>query len=68
MTKIYKQMNEPYVGIYGLFRPILLVCDPQAVRNILIKDFQYFTDRMYKIFRLFLILSTVEQHFNKFVY
>lgn len=45
-TQIYKYMNEPYVGIYGLFRPILLVCDPQAVRTILIKDFQYFTDRM----------------------
>ena len=47
MARIYKSVNEPFVGIYGLFRPILLVCDPQAVRNILIKDFQYFTDRTY---------------------
>lgn len=44
-TQIYKSTNEPYIGIYGLFRPILLVSDPQVVRTILIKDFQYFTDR-----------------------
>lgn len=49
MTRIYKKANAPFVGIYGLFRPILLMCDPQAVRTILIKDFQYFTDRKYKI-------------------
>lgn len=49
-TEIYKSMNEPYVGMYGILKPILMVCDPQAVRTILIKDFQYFTDRMYKRF------------------
>lgn len=48
MTRIYKYTNEPFIGIYGFFRPILLVCDPQIVRTILIKDFQYFTDRTYK--------------------
>lgn len=50
MTQIYKKMNEPFVGIYGIFqRPILVVCDPQAVRTILIKDFNFFTDRTYSI-------------------
>lgn len=47
-TQISNYMKLPFVGIYGIFRPILMVCDPQAIRNILIKDFQYFTDRTYK--------------------
>lgn len=48
MARIYKNTDEPFVGIYGLVWPILLVRDPQAIRNILIKDFDYFTDRTYK--------------------
>lgn len=51
MARIYKEMNEPFVGIYGFCRPILLVCDPQAIRNILVKDFENFIDRTYE--RLF---------------
>lgn len=50
-TRIYKEMNDsPFVGIYGFCWPILMVCDPQAVRNILIKDFEYFADRTYNFF------------------
>lgn len=52
IARIYKNVNEPFVGIYGFLWPFLLVCDPRAIRNILIKDFQYFTDRMYKIFSI----------------
>lgn len=67
-ARIYKSVNEPFVGIYGLFRPILLVCDPQAVRTILIKDFQYFTDRTYKIDSpVILFLSFIYQQLNIFL-
>lgn len=46
ITRIYKNSSEPFLGIYSIFRPILLVCDPQLARTILVKDFQHFTDRM----------------------
>ena len=45
ITNLYKRTNEPYVGIYSILRPILLVRDPELIRSILIKDFSYFTDR-----------------------
>lgn len=49
-TRMYKSTSEPFLGIYGILSPILLVCDLQAVRNILMKDFQHFTDRTYNGF------------------
>lgn len=45
ILRLYKSTKEPFIGIYSIFRPILLVRDPEIVRNILIKDFSYFTDR-----------------------
>lgn len=45
VEKMYYQTNEPFVGIYGAIRPILLVRDSTLVRRILVKDFQYFPDR-----------------------
>lgn len=45
LTRIYKNSTEPILGIYSIFRPILLVRNPEIVRTILVKDFQYFTDR-----------------------
>lgn len=46
VSRIYNNTKEPFIGIYSIFRPILLVRDPEIVRAILVKDFQYFTDRM----------------------
>lgn len=37
--------NEPFIGIYGATRPLLVVRDPKIVRSIFIKDFQHFVDR-----------------------
>lgn len=48
ITHMYRDVEESFIGIYGFIWPFLLVRDPQAVRNILIRDFQYFTDRTYK--------------------
>lgn len=45
MVEIYKSTTEPFVGTIGIFRPILFVRDPNLIRSILIKDFQYFVNR-----------------------
>jgi hypothetical protein len=46
LKKIYDEHNDkPYVGIFSLDKPSLLVRDPELVKNILVKDFQYFMDR-----------------------
>jgi hypothetical protein len=45
--QIYEQHNDkPYVGIFSFDKPILLIRDLELVKNILVKDFQYFTDRI----------------------
>lgn len=43
--KLYNGTTEPFVGIYGVLRPILLIRDPELIRSICIKDFNHFTDR-----------------------
>lgn len=45
IEQIYQETEEPFIGIYSVFRPILLLRDPVLIRQILIKDFSYFTDR-----------------------
>ena len=42
---IYKQTKEPFLGIYLIFKPAILVRDPELVKNILTRDFQSFHDR-----------------------
>ena len=44
-TRLYKSSNEPFVGIYSILRPMLLVRDPELIQTILIKDFANFSDR-----------------------
>lgn len=45
VADIYKDNTEPFIGIFGVMRPILIVRDPKLVRQIFIKDFQHFVDR-----------------------
>lgn len=45
IVKLYNSTSEPFIGMYGIFQPILLVRDPELVKNILVKDFSHFTDR-----------------------
>jgi len=42
---LYKSTNLPYIGIYLLFRPALLIRDAALIKTILTKDFNYFHDR-----------------------
>jgi hypothetical protein len=47
LQQIYKEHSDkPYVGIFSFDKPVLLIRDVELVKNILIKDFQNFIDRL----------------------
>lgn len=37
-----KYKEYPFVGIYHLLRPCLLIREPEMIKNIMVKDFKYF--------------------------
>lgn len=41
----YLRHTGPYLGIFFLFRPVLLLRDPELIKKVLINDFDYFSDR-----------------------
>lgn len=45
IKRLYDSTTEPFIGMYSLFNPGLLVRDTELARNVLIKDFWYFADR-----------------------
>ena len=46
LQRIYNEHSDkPYVGIFSFDKPSLLIRDVELVKNILVKDFQYFMDR-----------------------
>lgn len=45
LMRLYESTKEPIVGIYLLFRPALLVRDPELVKKVLAADFNSFHDR-----------------------
>lgn len=46
MIKICEEhKDEPFFGIWSLIEPCLVVQSPELVKNVLVKDFNYFTDR-----------------------
>ncbi|XP_067007539.2 cytochrome P450 6k1 [Anabrus simplex] len=43
---VYKKMpGKPYVGFFILDRPALVIRDPDLIKKVLVKDFNYFADR-----------------------
>ncbi len=40
-----KYKGEKYIGMFQLSTPTLMLLEPQMVKQILVKDFQHFTDR-----------------------
>jgi cytochrome P450 len=47
LHRIYEQHSDkPYVGIFSFDKPILLIRDLELVKNILVRDFPYFTDHI----------------------
>ncbi|XP_061402158.1 cytochrome P450 6g1-like, partial [Musca vetustissima] len=52
LKKIYDDpqfADKPVVGIYDLYRPALLIKDPELIKQILIKDFDCFCYRFHDI-------------------
>ncbi|XP_047118299.1 probable cytochrome P450 6a14 [Schistocerca piceifrons] len=46
LDELYRQFRDKrYVGYYRGLEPRLLVIDPNLIRQILVKDFDFFTDR-----------------------
>ena len=41
-----KTVGQPFYGIYFLRQPFLVITDPDLIKQITIKDFDYFVDRM----------------------
>lgn len=50
VEKLYRSTNEPFIGIYTILHPVLLIRDPELIRSVLVKDFQHFTDRGETVF------------------
>lgn len=42
---MYNSSSEPFVGVYSLLTPVLVLRDPELIRTILIKDFSSFPYR-----------------------
>lgn len=45
ISDLYAKTKEPFVGIYLLFKPALMVCDINLANKILVEDFNSFHDR-----------------------
>ncbi|KAF5291122.1 hypothetical protein FQA39_LY14364 [Lamprigera yunnana] len=45
LEKIYNRTSKPFFGFFILNQPYLLVRDPELIKNVLIKDFEHFSDR-----------------------
>lgn len=45
LDRLYKSTSEPFVGIYTILRPCLLIRDPKLIQSILVSNFNSFTDR-----------------------
>jgi len=50
LQRIYDEHSDkPYVGIFSFDKPSLLIRDLELVKNILVKDFQNFMDRIFLV-------------------
>jgi len=48
LQRFYNEHSDkPYVGIFSFDKPSLLIRDLELVKNILVKDFQSFTDHVF---------------------
>ncbi|KAF5273290.1 hypothetical protein FQR65_LT04712 [Abscondita terminalis] len=45
ISLMYGKVNTPYIGVYVLQNPLLIIRDPKLIRNVLVKNFNSFCDR-----------------------
>ena len=51
--------NEKCYGVYGIgWKPVLILNDPEMVKQFLVKDFNYFVDRKFPLEK-FLMKETI---------
>ncbi|KAH0547200.1 cytochrome P450 6j1-like [Cotesia glomerata] len=51
LKKVYDEYpNEPMVGIFTRWEPVLILNDMELIKNVLIKDFKFFMDRGMRIY------------------
>lgn len=49
LQDLYNATNERFIGMYAMFTPMFLLCDPQLIRIAMIRDFDHFHDRTTQI-------------------
>ncbi|KAF5291114.1 hypothetical protein FQA39_LY14356 [Lamprigera yunnana] len=45
LENVYNQTKKPFFGFFIFNQPYLLVRDPELIKNVLVKDFEYFSNR-----------------------
>lgn len=45
VVEYYHRTTEPFIGLFAIVRPVLLVRDLELLRHIMVKDFHHFVDR-----------------------
>lgn len=45
LKDVYDSTNEPYLGIFVLDEPTIVIKSPKLIKQITVKDFNYFSDR-----------------------
>ncbi|XP_026478207.1 probable cytochrome P450 6a14 [Ctenocephalides felis] len=46
MQRLYNLFpDEPFIGVYQSKKPVLLIRDPELIKQVLVKDFQHFPNR-----------------------
>lgn len=49
-AQIYQELRgHPYGGVYRMFDPTLVLVDPEIIRTVLVKDFEFFRDRGFTV-------------------
>ncbi|KAJ4428842.1 hypothetical protein ANN_25835 [Periplaneta americana] len=51
MSKYYNGLKDHGYGVFFMFRqPTVMICDPELIKAVAVKDFEYFTDRSTTVF------------------
>lgn len=45
LSDLYASTTESLLGVYSVFRPVVVLRDPELIRKVMVKDFQSFHDR-----------------------
>lgn len=46
LKTIHDQTKEPFIGVFALNKPYLVINDPELLKTLFVKDFNYFNDHI----------------------